>query len=94
MNCRRTGLRLASNTELAIFAAASSCALWSSWILPIWQESVLLIHVAEDGLICSKVQSDIEVENYDNQFRVTYRLTRDSNHGEESPWFESPVTHL
>lgn len=53
MNCRRKGLRLASNTELSNFAFAPSCGLRSSWILSIWKERVLLIHVAEDGLICS-----------------------------------------
>ena len=53
MNCRGTSLRLASNTELSSFAFASSCGLRSSWILSIWKERVPLIHVAEDGLICS-----------------------------------------
>jgi len=86
MNCSRTGLRLASNSELASFASASSCGLCSKWILPIWQERVPLIHVAEDGLVCSKCQIDIEVKNYDSPFRVTCRLTRDTNHGEEPPF--------
>lgn len=38
--CSRTGLRLASNSELASFASASSYGLCSKWILSIWQERV------------------------------------------------------